>query len=147
MSLSSWSSFRITPLSVSRIQTKYTPAREKLAQSITPPVLPRQLGQDRGDQSLRRKRLRHGIQPCKQALKLAELSAGLRIVRQPSIEFPGLVCGGCAVEDLVHQAYQLGALHQYDPKSASSPRSRCRASNNRDFTVFSSRSRICAIAS
>ena len=85
-------------------------------QSITPPVLPRQLGQDRGDQSLRRKRLRHRIQPCKQALKLAELSAGLRIVRQPSIELPGIVRGGCAVENLVHQAYQLGVLHLVRPQ-------------------------------
>jgi hypothetical protein len=62
-----------------------------LAQSITPPVLPRQLRQNRGEQTLRRKRLRHRIQPCKQALKLVELSASLRIVRQPSIELSGLV--------------------------------------------------------
>jgi len=75
-----------------------------LAQSITPPVLPRQLGQNCGGQSLRRQRLWHGIQPCKQARKLAELSAGLRIVRQQPIKLPGLVRGGCAVENLVHQA-------------------------------------------
>jgi hypothetical protein len=74
-----------------------------LAQSIAPPVLPRQLGQDCVEQTLRRKRLRHRIQPGKQALKLVELSASLRIFRQPSIERSGLVRGGCAVENLVHQ--------------------------------------------
>jgi hypothetical protein len=82
-----------------------------LAQPIMPPVRPRQLGQNRRDQSLWRKRLRHRIQPCKQALKLVELSARLRIVRQQPIELPGLVRGGRAVENLVHLAYQLGVLH------------------------------------
>jgi hypothetical protein len=62
-----------------------------LAQSITPPVLPRQLGQNGGEQTLRRKRLRHRIQPYKQALKLVELSASLRIFGQPSIKLSDLV--------------------------------------------------------
>jgi hypothetical protein len=137
----------MTPLSASRIYTKYTPPRRKLAQPITPSELPRQLGQYCGYQTLGWKRLRHRIQSCKQALQLVELSATVRVVRQQPVELPGLVRGSFAVEDLVHQAYQFRALHQSDPKSASNARRRCRDSNNRDFTVFSSRSRICAIAS
>jgi hypothetical protein len=54
-------------------------------------VLPRQLGQDCGEQTIRRKRLRHRIQPCKQALELVELSASLGIFRQPSIKLSGFV--------------------------------------------------------
>ncbi len=87
-------------------------------------------------------RLLHRVQPGKQTLKLVVLSAGLRIVRQQPIELPDLVRGGRAVENLVHQACQFEVLHQYDPKSASKLRRRCLDSNNRDFTVFSSRSRI-----
>ena len=118
-----------------------------MAQSITPPMLPRQLGQNRSDQSLRGISLRHRIQAGKQALKFVELCARVRIFRQPTIELSGLVRGDRAVENLVHQTCELGVLHHSDPKSASNPRRRCRDSNNRDFTVFSSRSRIWAIAS
>ena len=113
----------MAPLSASRIYTKYTPPRRKLAQPIAPPVLPGQPGQDRRDQSLRRGCRRHRIQAVEQPPEILELSAGFGVVGQEPIELPRLIRRGRAVENLVHQAYELGALHQSDPKSASIPRS------------------------
>ena len=132
---------------LNRIWPNYTPPRQKLAGMPLRNRSLRNIRHHGGHQPLRGEGLGDPVQPVEQALQFVEPGPGRRICSQAPLELVRLVVGGLGVEDQVHQFGQVGRVHDLSGrKSFSSSRMRWRASNRRDFTVFSSRSRICAIS-
>ena len=92
-------------------------------------------------------RLRNAAEVAEQLAQLFELGLRGRVAGEHALEAALLVRRCRPVEDGVHQSDSLKPVHgQLWRRSCSISRRRWRASNSRDFTVFSSMSRIRAIS-